>query len=154
MKVGIKKINENDWAVHVGCAEIQMDRFSIELLNLALEQALSLKTGEKHSVLAGYIKLGQKIKELDASNTQKVLRGLNNNDVLILMQVAKDSVLNQQILTNMGGILTKQLESDLKTSPMPDEETAKEAIRRIVEILFDLEGHGEIEFANQSVRYI
>jgi len=154
MKVGIKKINENDWLVHAGCASIKMDRFSVELLNLTLEHVLLLKTGEKHSILKSYIKLGQKIKDLDGVNTQKLLRHLDNADLLILMQVAKDKAMNQQILSNVGGILVKQLQTDLKTSPMPDEETAKEAIKRIAEVLFDLEGRGEIEFTNQFVRYI
>lgn len=154
MKIGIKKVHENEWLVHIGPAVVKMDQFSVALLDITLEHLLALEHGESHSTLTSYVKLGLRIKELGALECQKLLRALDNKDVLLLMLIAQDSELNAQVMKNTGGILAKQLEADVANSPLPDEEVAKAAIRRIVEKMFELEASGKIEFTSAQTQYI
>ena len=154
MKVGIKKLQENEWLVHIGCGAIKMDQLSVALLKITLEHLLALDQGAEHSTLKSYIKLGLRMKELKPLDMQKLLRTLESTDILIMMLLANDRVLNDLILANIGGILAKQVEADLASVTMPTHEVAKEAIRRIVEKTFELEASGQIEFASENVRYI
>ncbi len=154
MKIGIKKNHESEWLVHIGCASVKMDPFSLALLEIMLEHLLALEQGESHSTLKSYVKLGLKIKTLPDLECQKFLREVEVKDLLDLMMVANDRELNTLILRNMGGILEKQLKGDLMTAEIPTEEHAKRAIKRIVEALFELEGRGEIEFRTEKTRYI
>lgn len=154
MKLGIKKNHENEWLVHIGFATVKLDRFSVELLNITLEHLIALDHGETHSILHSYIAMGLKIKELDAAGIQLLVLESDNQDLLKLMQVADDKDLNDAIIKNAGGILARQLKSDFEKSAKPDEDVAKEAIKRIVETLFTLETQGKIEFYDENKRYI
>ncbi|WP_029408219.1 FliG C-terminal domain-containing protein [Thiomicrorhabdus sp. Milos-T2] len=154
MKVGIKKIQENEWLVHIGCGVVKMDQFSVALLNITLEHLLALEKGEQHSTLDSYVKLGLRIKSLTPIHMQKLLRTLDSQDLIIMMMLAQDKTLNELILSNIGSILAKQIEADLLTSNIPEESEAKESLRRIVEKTFELEALGEIEFISSETRYI
>ncbi len=154
MKVGLKKLHESEWLVQVGCAAVKMDRFSIALLNITLQQLLALEQGQAYSSLENYIKLALRIKTLKDVECQTLLRALNNKDILIFMMVAKDSELNAIIMKNSGGILAKQLTSDLANAPLPERELLKQALRRIIETTFELEGLGQIEFTSAETNYI
>lgn len=154
VKVGIKKIHESEWMVHVGHAAVKMDQFSLALLDITLQHTLALEHGECHSTLESYIKLGLKMKLLTDLECQKLLRSLDTKDILVLMLLAKDPELNRMVMENIGAILSKQLETDLNTAQAPSEEHAKKAIKRIVEKIFELEAKGVIEFVNENTRYI
>ncbi len=154
MKLGIKKNHENEWLVHIGFATVKLDRFSVELLNITLEHLIALDHGETHSILQSYIAMGLKIKDLDAAGIQLLVLESDNQDLLKLMQVANDQDLNDAIIKNAGGILARQLKSDFEKSAQPDTDVAKEAIKRIVETLFNLETQGKIEFYDENKRYI
>ena len=154
MKVGIKKLQENEWLVHIGCGAIKMDQFSVALLNITLDHLLALEQGAEHSTLKSYVKLGLRIKRLKSIDLQKLLRAVDSQDVLIMMLLADDSELNEIVLANIGSILSKQIERDLLTSSLPADKLVKEAVRRIVEKTFELEAKGDIEFATDNVRYV
>jgi len=154
MKIGIKKVHESEWLVHIGCASIKVDPFSLALLEIMLEHLLALEHGESHSTLKSYVKLGLKIKTLPDIECQKFLQEVDTKDLLDLMMVADDRELNTLILKNMGGILAKQLKTDLMVANVPTEAHAKRAIKRIVEKLFEMESRGEIEFRTDNTRYI
>lgn len=155
MEVGLQKLHENEWLVHIGCAKIKMDRFSVALLKIHLEHLIASEKGQSHSTLQGYVSLGLRMKKLSDLHLQKLLREIRNEDLLILMQCATDPELNQKVLKNIGGLMSKQLETDLLThTELPLEPAARTAIRRIVEVTFKLESQGEIEFLNDVVRYI
>lgn len=154
MKVGIKKLHENEWLVHIGCGAVKMDQFSVALLNITLEHLLALEAGEQHSTLDSYVKLGLRIKSLTPVHMQKLLRVLDSKDLLIMMMLAQDKSLNELILSNTGTILAKQLKADLLSADIPEESKAKEALRRIVEKTFELEALGQIEFISTETRYI
>lgn len=154
MKVGIKKLNENDWLVHAGCASIKMDHFSVELLRLTLEHLLALNSGQAHSILDSYISLGKRITQLDPVGTQKLTRVVDDHDLKLLLLAAKDASLTEKVLQNVGGILAKQLKSDLQKESQFQEDEAKQAIRRIVEQMFLLESNGDIEFDDGEAEYI
>lgn len=154
MKVGIKKLHENEWLVHVGCARIKMDRFAVELLNITLEHMAMLESGQSHSTVKSYIKLGLKLVELDDRALQKVLSRLDNRDVLTLLLSANSDEVTQKVLHNIGGILSKQLQADLQQSEAPSEQQIKQSVENIAETLFAMEADGEVEFIKDDVQYI
>ena len=154
MQVGIKKIHENEWQVHIGFAAIKIDRFSLALLQITLEHLLALDRGEQHSTLQSYIKLGMRMKKLSQNHLQTLLRVLNSNDLVVLLRLAEDETFINLVLENSGAIISKQISRDLQEAPMADEESAKNAIRRIVEKTFELQALGKIEFTNEETRYI
>lgn len=154
MKLGIKKIHENEWVVTTGCASIRLDRFSVELLNITLEHLVALEHGQSHSVLDSYVRLGRKIKELDQAGIQLLVRTVDNQDLLKFILVAHDEALALLVMQNVGGILAKQLQTDIEKSLIPDVEEAKAAIKRIVETMFELESQGKIEFFDETTQYI
>jgi len=154
MQVGIKKLQENEWLVHVGCAKIKMDRFSVELLNITLEHVTMLESGQSHSNYKSYIKLGMRLAELDDRALQKAMSAMNNVDILNFLQVAKSPELTQKVLHNIGGILAKQLQSDLESATEPEETIARKSIQTIVETMFSMEADGQIEFIKENTKYI
>ena len=154
MQVGIKKLHENEWLVHVGCAKIKMDRFSVELLNITLEHVTMLESGQSHSNYKSYIKLGLQLGDLDGRSLQKALSAMDSVDVLHLLLAAKNPEFTEKVLHNMGGILAKQLQSDLQSTPEPDEEVARKSIQVIVEKMFAMEADGQIEFIKENTKYI
>lgn len=154
MKLGIKKIHENEWLVHVGCGSIRMDRFSVELLNVTLEHLVALERGKAHSVLTSYIRMGAKMKDLNEAGIQLLVRSVDNQDLLKLILIANDDEMANVILGNVGGILAKQLRDDMGRSVVPEEEDAKAAIKRIVETMYELEAQGKIEFFGATTQYI
>lgn len=154
MKVGIKKLQGNEWQVHIGCARVKMDRFSMELLNSTLEHLTMLESGQSHSNIKSYIKLGLRLDELDDRALQKVLSSLDSKDILVLLLAAKQPDFTQKVLKNIGGILSKQLQADLEVTDLPDEEQIRTSIQHIVETLFAMEAKGQIEFVKNDTKYI
>ena len=154
MKVGIKKLHESEWLVHVGNASIKLDHFSVALLNITLEHLLALQHGDEHSTLKSYIGLGLRLKQLKSTDMQKFIQTIENKDLLNLMLVANDREFNDKVMENVGGILSKQFETDLAGATMPEMQQAKESIKKIVERLFELEGLGQLEIINEETRYI
>lgn len=154
MKLGIKKVHENEWQVHMGYVAVKMDRFSLELLVITLDHLKALESGERHSVLISYVKLAEKMLLLNAAGLQILIRQIDNQDLLRLLQVAKNDQLTDSVLSNLGGLLSKQLAADLTTAAIPDKEDVKASIRRVVEKMFFLEADGQIEFGEESQQYI
>lgn len=154
MKVGIKKVHENEWLVHVGYLSIKLDRFSVEILNISLEGVLALQSGQCHSELTSYVCLASKMKTLDDAGIQLLLREVDNQDMFKFMMVANNEEVTVKLFKNMGSILARQLQQDMKKAPMPELDEAKKAIRRIVEIMFTLEASGKIQFVSEETQYI
>lgn len=155
MKVGIKKHQENEWSVQIGCASIKLDRFSVELLNITLEHLVALDSGQEHSTLTSYVRLAhKKLESLDAAGMQKWVRTVENSDLLALMQCIRDQKITDMILQNVGGILARQLSADLLKAPTPTEDKAKQSIKNTMEHLFDLEARGQIQLFNADTQYI
>ncbi|MDX1796598.1 MAG: FliG C-terminal domain-containing protein [Hydrogenovibrio sp.] len=154
MKLGIKKIHENEWQVHVGCAMVRLDRFSLELLNITLEHLEALENGESHSMLASYTHLAEQVLQLSPANLQVLLRSVANEDILRLIQTAQNDQLTEMVLANVGGILSKQLQADIEKSVMPGAEEVMGSVRRVIEKMFELEDQGTIEFKKDNQRYI
>lgn len=154
MKVGIKKLHENEWSVHIGNASIRMDHFSVALLNITLEHLLALEHGDEHSILDSYVGLGLRIKQLNSMDLQKLIQAVDNRDLLNLMLTAKDTELNEMVMKNMGGILFKQFEADMANTEEPEHDAARQSIKTIVETIFRLEAEGQLELQTETTRYI
>ncbi len=154
MKVGIKKIHENEWRVRLGNASVKMDHFSVALLGITLEHLLALEHGDEHSTLDSYVSLGLRMGKLKSKDLQSFIGKIEASDLLNLMLVANNHDFNVYLMDNMGGILSKQFEADLAQMVMPDEEGAKLSIRRIIGKMFLLEAQGEIEVISEDTEYI
>ncbi|MDG6777228.1 FliG C-terminal domain-containing protein [Thiomicrorhabdus sp. zzn3] len=154
MKVGIKKLHENEWQVHIGCASMKLDRFSLALLQITLDHLLALEHGQTHSTLQSYVKLGLRLNELSDRALQIVLSEVDDRALLDLLLLANDKEFTERVLSNTGGILAKQLKEDLDSAAMPDEADAKQAVKHLIEKMFELEAEGKIEFITSETRYI
>ena len=154
MKVGIKKLHENEWLIHIGNAAVKLDEFSIAILNITLEHLLALEHGDTHSALDSYIHLGERIKKLKTEDLQKFIPMVDSRHILNLLLTANSEELNELVLKNMGLMLAKQFESDLANSEPPEEEDAKESIKIIIEKMFSLEAQGLVEVVNEQTEYI
>lgn len=154
MKVGIKKAHENEWQVHIGCASVMMDHFSLALLHITLEHLLALESGQSHSTLKSYVKLGLRLNQLDDLALQKVLGEIDSKALLDLLILASQPAFSERVLRNMGGILAKQVAADLQSATMPDEEAAKVSIKHLIEKMFELEARGQIAFVQPETQYI
>ncbi|KUJ72825.1 FliG C-terminal domain-containing protein [Thiomicrospira sp. WB1] len=154
MKVGIRKVQENEWLVHIGFANMHLDRFSVELLAITLEHVRALEHGETHSILNSYVQLALRIKELDDKGLQRLTREVESQDLLELMVLAQDTDMNERILKNLGSMVAKQLRSDLIKADSVSERAGKEAVKRVIETMFALETQGIIEFYNDTTQYI
>lgn len=154
MKLGIRKIQENEWQVHIGNASIRLDRFSLELMNIALDHLQALESGQVHSVLKSYIHLAEQLLQLAPADLQVLLREIDNKDILSLLMIAENEELSQTVLNNIGGIMAKQLAGDMQSGAKPGHEEAKDAIRRVVEKMFYFEAQGMIQIQSGDERYI
>ncbi len=154
MKLGIKKLHENEWQLHVGEAFVRLDRYSLELLQESLDHLLQMDSGQSSSVISGHIKLALKLLSLSDRSLQVLIHDTESEDISKMLMIAKNEALTDKILNNVGGIMSKQLRSDIDNSAMPSEEVAIASIRHIVESMFALEAKGEIEFDAENSRYI
>jgi len=155
MEVGLQKIHEDEWSVHIGCARMKIDRFTLALLHISLEQLIESERGHAQSPLQAYVNLGLKMRTLSKLDLQKLLRELQYDDLLILLRLAEDVEFSQQVQQNIGSMIAKQLSNDLQQEDaLPTDEIAKLAIRRLVEKMFQMEAAGEIDFYDDVESYI
>lgn len=155
MRVGIKKNQENEWLIQIGCVRVKLDRFSLELLNITLEHLVALDSGQEHSTLKSYQRLAQhKLGCLNTVGLQKWVHSVESSDLLVLMQSLNSDDINHLIIHNVGGILARQLSADLSNAPAPTQERAKQAIQKSMERLFDLEARGQVQFFSNETQYI
>ncbi len=154
MKLGIKKLGENEWQLHIDNAFVHLDRYSLELLYSNLEQLLNMGSGQEGTVLAGLLKLSEKLLELNDSNLQLFLREVEHEDLLALILATKNQELKDKIIQNVGGIMSKQLQADMDTTATPPDDEAITSIKHTIEILFELETTGKVEFINKNQRFI
>lgn len=155
MKVGIRKVHEDEWWVEVGCATIRLNYFQTELLNIALKQAISLGAGGRFDPLVGFVQLALKLNTLSDGDLQLLLRQVDDRDLSLLLQVLEDESLKARILRNVGPLVARQLEQDLaQRGEQVDRDAAMAAIERIMRRAFELEGRGSIEFQTEVTEYI
>lgn len=154
MKLGIKKLHENEWQLHIESAFVRVDRYSLELLQIVLGDLLEMDLGHSTSVIAGHEKLASKLLDLDSTNLQLILRSIDNEDLLKMMVAVNNTKLTEQILENVGGIMSQQLESDARSISIPSDEEAIKSIKKIVEKMYELEASGKIEFKSYESRFI
>lgn len=154
MKLGIKKLHANEWQLHIDSAFIHLDRYSLELLYSNLDHLLSMDSGQKSSVLTGLIKLIKKFLELSDAHMQLFLRDIDSQDLLNLLKVNKNDDIKNKVFNNVGGIMSKQLLTDINSTAKPNEDDAVESIKHIIRTMFELETTGKIEFVNEQQKFI
>lgn len=154
MKIGIQKVSENEWLLKIGYVILRLDRISMEKITFTLNAMLKLEKGEETSTFTSYLHLAKKLKQLSSGDIQVLTREVNNQDLVVLLGYAKDQELNNRIFENLGGILAKQMETDLLNNPLPVGQEATNAVGRVVETLYRLDSEGKIEFINEDTQYI
>ncbi len=154
MKVGIRKVHEDEWWVEAGCATVRLNYFEVELLNILLQEGVRLCEGGEFDLLAGFIKLAHKLDLLSDEDLQKVLRAVNDRDLALLLRALNEGEFRARILRNVGPLVAKQLEEDLNAATPLDVEAAKDAIERVMRTAFEMEAWGEIEFQTAVTEYI
>ena len=154
MKVGIRKVHEDEWWVEAGCATVRLTYFQVELLNIVLQEAVRLSEGGEYDLLTGFIKLAHKLDLLSDEDLQKVLRAVDDRDLALLLRTLKEGDFRSRVLRNVGPLLAKQLEQDLNAQAPLDVDAAKGAIERIMRTAFAMEARGEIEFQTTVTEYI
>jgi len=154
MKVGIRKVHEDEWWVEAGCATVRLNYFQVELLNIVLKEAVQLTEGGQYDLLAGFVKLAHKLDLLSDEDLQKVLRAVDDRDLALMLRALNEGDFHARILRNVGPLVAKQLEQDLNASAPLDADEAKAAIERIMRVAFEMEAKGEIEFQTAVTEYI
>jgi len=154
MKLGIKKLHENEWQLHIDSAFVHLDRYSLELLYSNLEHLQEMKQGQEGSVLSGLLKLTEKFLELSDAHMQLFLREVKNQNLLILVLILEDEGVKNKVLKNVGGIMSKQLVADMKVTAKPLDADAIDAIKLTLELMFELESVGKIEFVSSNQKFI
>lgn len=154
MKVGIKKIHEDEWWVEVGCAVIRLNYLQVHLLNIVLKEVVHLDGGDDYNLLRGFLTLLDKLQYLSDEDLQQLLRQVNDQDLVLALKAMENEALRARILQNVGPLLAKQLAQDLQSGDSPAPETVINAIERIMRRAFEMEAKGEIEFQTEVTEYI
>lgn len=154
MKVGIRKVHEDEWWVEAGCATVRLNYFEVELLNILLQEGVRLCEGGEYELLTGFIKLAHKLDLLSDEDLQKVLHAVSDQDLALLLRTLNEGDFRARLLRNVGPLLVKQLEQDLNMDAPLDVEAAKDAIERIMRTAFEMEARGEVDFQTAVTEYI
>ncbi len=154
MKVGIKKIHEDEWWVEVDFATIRLNYFQVHLLNIILKHVMHLGEEQHYELLHGFLTLLEKLNYLSDSDLQRLLREVRDQDLAWILQALQNEPLKQRMFKNMGPLLAKQLQQDLETMNPSAAEQVMEAIERVMRHAFALEVKGEIEFQTEVTEYI
>ncbi len=154
MKVGIRKVHEDEWWVEIGCATLRLNYFQVELLNILLKEALRLAEGGEYDLLRGFVSLSHKLRLLSDTDLQLLLRQVDDQDLALWLRVLDDAALRERVLHNVGPLVARQLEQDLAEERPVEAEAAMAAIERIMRRAFELDARGEIEFQTEVTEYI
>ncbi|WP_294949116.1 FliG C-terminal domain-containing protein [Sulfurivirga sp.] len=154
MKVGIRKVHEDEWWVEIGCATLRLNYFQVELLNIVLKEALRLAEGGEYDLLKGFVSLSHKLNLLSDTDLQLLLRQVDDQDLALWLRVLDDAALRERVLHNVGPLVARQLEQDLAEEQPVETEAAMAAIERIMRRAFELDARGEIEFQTEVTEYI
>jgi hypothetical protein len=154
MKVGMQKVNDNEWLVQLGPAILRLDRFSTHLFHISIKQALSLQSKQPYSILASYLDMTKKLKYLAPVDWSVVYDAIDKQDLRVWLSLLKDESVKEIALKNAGSFTRQQLIEDLQSITLPPEAECKVIIRRFVETIYALEDQGLIEFYYPATAYL
>lgn len=155
MKMAIKKVHDDEWHLIVGPVALRMNHFSLELVNVLLKNTL---TGDDNAnvdpVMKGYYSILKQLQNLRLQDLQRLLQEVNTNDILTLASGVPDDELVQTLIKNVGPLISRQIEQDLKNGIHPSDEQVKKAIQQIMTKTYQMEQSGELEFISEETEYL
>lgn len=154
MKIGMQKVNDNEWLVQIGNAILRIDRFTAHLMRISLKHSLRSSGQDQDAVIKSYLKMALKLKFICQNDWPQFLSRVDKNDLRIWLALLQDDDLKRTVLRNMGQAQEKQMLEDIKHLPMPDKPAQKEALVRLIRLVYSLEDQGLIEFHYESSAYL
>ncbi|WP_044408736.1 FliG C-terminal domain-containing protein [Thiomicrospira microaerophila] len=156
MKIGMQKVNDNEWLIQMGNAIVRLDRFTTHLLRISLKHSLrSAGAGQdQDAVIKSYLKMALKLKFISSIDWPQFMQRVDKSDLRVWLTLLQDPDLKRNVLRNMGQALEKQMLEDIQTLPLPDKLGQKEALVRMIRLIYELEDQGVIEFHYDSSAYL
>lgn len=154
MKIGMQKVNDNEWLVQMGNAILRLDRFSTHLMRISLKHSLRNAHNDHDGVIKSYLKMSLKLKFISSIDWPVFIQKVDKNDLRIWLTLLEDKDLKRNAMRNMGQSQEKQMLEDISTLPLPEKMEQKEALVRLVRLVYELEDQGMIEFHYESSAYL
>jgi len=154
MKIGMQKVNDNEWLVQMGNAILRLDRFCTHLMRISLKHSLRHAHTDHEGVIKSYLKMSLKLKFISSIDWPVFIQKVDKTDLRIWLTLLDDKDLKRNALRNMGQSQEKQMLEDISTLPLPEKMDQKEALVRLVRLVYELEDQGVIEFHYESSAYL
>lgn len=154
MKVGMQKVNDNEWLIQMGNAIVRLDRFTTHLLRISLKYGTTSSSTKSHALLRSYLGMTRKLDSLAPNDWPKLLDHVDRSDLRVWLCLVEDTKLKNRALEKLGHSAESQMREDMATIPLPDELAQKEAIFRFIKRIYALEDEGEIEFFYEKSAYL
>ncbi|AHF02406.1 hypothetical protein THIAE_10390 [Thiomicrospira aerophila AL3] len=154
MKVGMQKVNDNEWLIQMGNAIVRLDRFTTHLLRISLKYGAQTSANKSHALLRSYLGMTRKLDSLAPNDWSKLLDHVDRQDLRIWLCLVEDSKLKNRALDKLGHAAEAQMREDMANIRLPDENAQKEAIFRFIKRIYELEDEGEIEFFYEKSAYL
>lgn len=154
MKVGMQKVNDNEWLIQMGNAVLRLDRFTTHLLRISLKNALAASHNESFSLTESYMCMTLKLKYLAPNDWPILIQHVGMDAMRIWLTLLKDEDLKRNALRLMGTVAEKQMREDIATMKLPEKTVQKTTLRAFVEKIYELEDMGCIEFYYEASAYI
>jgi hypothetical protein len=154
MKVGMQKVNDNEWLIQMGNAIVRLDRFTTHLLRISLKYGSESSSTKPQAMLKSYLAMTLKLEALAPNDWPKLFDRLDRNDLRIWLCLVEDNQLQNRVLEKLGHTAEAQMREDMAALALPDELAQKEAVFRFIKRIYELEDEGEIEFFYPKSSYL
>ena len=154
MKIGMQKVNDNEWLLQMGNAILRLDRFTTHLMRISLKHSLRSSGQDQDAVIKSYLKMALKLKFICQNDWPQFLSRVDKTDLRIWLALLQDEDLKRSVLRNMGQAQEKQMLEDIKTFSLPEKVDQKHALVRLIRLVYELEDMGLIEFHYESSAYL
>ncbi|SFR56451.1 FliG C-terminal domain-containing protein [Thiomicrospira sp. ALE5] len=154
MKVGMQKVNDNEWLVQMGNAIVRLDRFTTHLLRITLKYGASASADNSSAMFNSYLAMTRKLDALAPNDWSKLLDNVSREDLRVWLCLTKDNALKNKALEKMGAFAETQMRQDMSSVPLPPEKAQTEALFRFIKRIYELEDNGEIEFFYDNSAYL
>jgi flagellar motor switch protein FliG len=95
-----------------------------------------------------------KLKFISPMDWPQFFQKVDKIDLRIWLTLLQDQDLKRNVLRCMGQAQEKQMLEDIQTIPLPSQIDQKEALVRLVRLVYELEDQGVIEFHYESSAYL
>ena len=154
MKVGMQKVNDNEWLIQMGNAIVRLDRFTTHLLRISLKYGTQDSSTKTQALLRSYLGMTRKLDSLAPNDWSKLFDHVDRQDLRIWLCLCENKAVKNLALEKLGHAAEAQMREDMANIRLPDENAQKEAIFRFIKKIYELEDEGEIEFFYEKSAYL